>query len=121
MFIFDFLTAQSELFDNLADFDGVPDQSGIREKAQATDLVHYFFIIARSEFTVTGKEKPFCQSVPLLTTIELFLNFATHFLVSEIFQDEDGFDDSAQLIPFTIRNCALVSSVGVSRCVIPDE
>ncbi len=52
----------------------VPYQDSVRYQAQAAHLVHDLLVIPSAKFTLVGEKDPACQTVPVLTSIQLQLD-----------------------------------------------
>ena len=61
----------TELIDDASDMDGVPDQHGIGEKAEATGFVHHLLVVAGAEGTPIGEEQGFGEDVAEFAAVEL--------------------------------------------------
>ena len=49
-------TGRLSLLQNMADVNGVVEQDGVRQQAQAAGFIHDFEIVARPELALIGKE-----------------------------------------------------------------
>ena len=63
-----------ESLDDFGDLERVPYQDSVGYQAQAARLVHDLLVIPSAKFTLVGKKDPACQTVPVLTSIQLQLD-----------------------------------------------
>ncbi len=68
------VAVSAELLDDAADMDGVPDQHGVGEQAEAAGLIHYLLVVAGPEAALVGEEQRFGQDVAELAAVELQLD-----------------------------------------------
>ncbi len=94
--IVNLLARCSQLPNDVADGDGVPDQNGIGEQAQTAGLVHDFLVITGAKLTAIGEEQPASQFMPRFASIELQLHSPSNVLLVDIAKYEDRLDDPAQ-------------------------
>jgi hypothetical protein len=62
-----------ESVDDSGNLEPVPYQDGVGYQAQAARLIHDLLVIPGAEFSLVGEEDPACQTVPMLTPIQLQL------------------------------------------------
>lgn len=80
-----------------ADFNRIPIQNTVGNKAQATCFVHNFFIIRRVESSLISKEYPTRQFMAVFAAVKLESDRATKFCIARIANDILSFDQSAEV------------------------
>lgn len=85
-----------ELIDDSLHLDRVPDNDGIREKAQAARLVHDLLEVALSEFALVGEEKPSRELVALLAAVELKLDPVPDFVIVDVAENVNRLHDAPE-------------------------
>ena len=64
----------AERLDDSGNLERVPYQDGVGYQAQAARFVHDLLVIPSAKFTLVGEKDPACQTVPVLTSIQLQLD-----------------------------------------------
>jgi hypothetical protein len=64
----------AERLDDSGNLERVPYQDGVGYQAQAARFVHDLLVIPGAEFSLVGEKDPACQTVPVLTSIQLQLD-----------------------------------------------
>ena len=77
----------TKLVDDAGDVDGVPDQHGIGEQAEAAGLVHHLLVVAGAEAAPVGEEQRFGEDVAELAAVELQLDGVTQRLLLDVAQN----------------------------------
>src|ERR1700726_2340144 len=85
-----------ESLDDSGNLERVPYQDGVRYQAQAARLVHDLLVIPSAKFTLVGEKDPACQTVPVLTSIQLQLDPVPQIFFVEILQDVYGLHDASE-------------------------
>jgi hypothetical protein len=60
--------------DDSGNLERVPYQDGVGYQAQAARFVHDLLVIPGAELSLVGEKNPACQTVSMLTSIQLQLN-----------------------------------------------
>ena len=64
----------AQSLDDSGNLERVPYQDGVGYQAQAARFVHDLLVIPSAEFSLVGEKDPPCQTVAMLTSIQLQLN-----------------------------------------------
>ena len=67
-------TRLAERLDDSGNLKRVPYQDGVGYQAQAARFVHDLLVIAGAEFSLVGEKDPACQTMAVLTSIQLQLD-----------------------------------------------
>ena len=67
-------TRLAERLDDSGNLKRVPYQDGVGYQAQAARLVHDLLVIPSAKFTLVGEKDPACQTMAVLTSIQLQLD-----------------------------------------------
>ena len=78
-----------ELRDNPRHVDGIPDEHGVGQPAEARRLVHDLGVIAGLKRPLIGKQAPARARVPPLTTIALELHPSAERLLVQVASERD--------------------------------
>jgi hypothetical protein len=98
--IINLLARRSQLPNDVADGDGIPDQNGIGEQAQTAGLVHDFLVVTGAKLTAIGEEQPASQFMPRFASIELQLHSPSDSdLLARNFSDRTGIRHPARRLP----------------------
>jgi hypothetical protein len=63
-----------ESLEDSGNLERVPHQDGVGYQSQAARLIHDLLVIPGAEFSLIGEKDPACQTVPMLTAIQLELD-----------------------------------------------
>ena len=86
-----------QLINDRGDVDGVPDQHGVGEKAEAAGLVHDLLVVAGAEAAPIGEEQRSGEGVAELAAVKLQVDGVSERLVLNISQNMDRLHQPAEL------------------------
>lgn len=87
----------AELVDDASNVDGIPDQYGIGEQAEAAGLVHHLFVVTGAEAALVGKEQPLGKDMAELAAVELQLDGVAKRLLLDVAQDVQRLHQAPEL------------------------
>ena len=115
--VLDDMSIRPELIDDARDMDGVPDQDGIGEQAEAAGLVHHLLVVAGAEAAPVGEEQRLGEDVAEFAAVELQLDGVAQIFFLNVAQDVQRLHQPPELAQ---RAGKTVRCVGVHQALHDD-